>query len=70
MSHFLAIYGPLGTGAISLLASIVVVAIALEHFMGFKLDPKEPPLIPQRIPYVGHLISILRHGARFYLRMR
>ncbi|KAF2455620.1 cytochrome P450 [Lineolata rhizophorae] len=29
-------------------------------------DPREPPIVPSRIPWIGHIIGIIRHGARYY----
>ena len=28
--------------------------------------PNEPPLVAQSIPYVGHILGLLRHGTRYY----
>ncbi|KAL9105199.1 MAG: hypothetical protein Q9187_008767, partial [Circinaria calcarea] len=55
--------------------TLVVLAVAtglyfiLEYFMGIKLDPKEPPLISSTIPYVGHIIGLIRNGTRYYAKM-
>ena len=46
------------------------VYFVLNHFIGFRYDRKEPPLVPQRIPYIGHLIGIIRHGPRYYSHVR
>lgn len=26
----------------------------------------EPPVVPSSIPYIGHIIGLLRHGSRYY----
>lgn len=36
--------------------------VSLYHFLGPKYDPQEPPVIPQTIPYIGHIIGLLRYG--------
>ena len=50
--------------------SIVGFLLLLEKFLDIFHDAKEPPLIPQSIPYVGHLLGILRDGSRYYTKMR
>lgn len=51
-----------------------IVAAAATLFVWYVLDhvyvPKhlsnEPPLLPSRIPYIGHIIGLLRHGTRYF----
>lgn len=42
----------------------------LAFFLSVKQDPREPPYIPQTIPWVGHLIQVIRKGTRYYDRVR
>lgn len=42
----------------------------LRYFTDVKKDSKEPPFIPQIIPYVGHLLGVLRYGPKYYDRIR
>ena len=44
--------------------------ILLEKFLSLSHDAKEPPIIPQTLPYVGHLLGTLRHGSRYYTQIR
>lgn len=43
---------------------------AFGHFYGPRVSAKkaqkEPPLFPHPIPYVGHILGLLRHGTRYY----
>ena len=39
---------------------------ALDYFYVPKQLPNEPPLIGHHIPYIGHIIGLLRHGTRYY----
>ena len=39
---------------------------ALHYFCALRLSPKEPPLLPHPIPYIGHILGLLRHGTRYY----
>jgi hypothetical protein len=29
------------------------------------VDPREPPILKPTIPFVGHLIGLIRHGSHF-----
>ena len=42
----------------------------LHYLLHKKQDPLEPPTIPQHIPYVGHLLSLIRHGTGYYAQVR
>ena len=44
--------------------------LLLIYFWGSKLDPKEPPSIPQPIPFIGHLLGLTRYGTQYYARVR
>ena len=52
---------------------LLVLAIAsattcyvLDYFYVPKQLANEPPLVGHYIPYVGHIIGLLRHGTRYY----
>jgi len=50
-----------------LLMGVVTVAIVLVHYLvGISQDPWEPPYVPQKLPSVGDLVGILRHGTKHY----
>lgn len=38
----------------------------LLRFLHLPHNPKEPPLIPQHIPFIGHLIGMLKSGSGYY----
>ena len=33
-------------------------------------DPREPPLVTSRVPFIGHILGLLRHGTRYYQMTR
>lgn len=39
---------------------------ALDYFYIPKQLPNEPPLVGHYVPYIGHIIGLLRHGTRYY----
>jgi hypothetical protein len=44
------------------LASTIIVLIYFHQRLQVEHDPREPPLIRHAVPYIGHLIGIVRHG--------
>ena len=48
------------------LAAVVAVAVFLAQRFVVVKEPHEPPFVPSRIPLIGHLLSLLLHGADFY----
>ncbi|KAI0002684.1 hypothetical protein F4779DRAFT_126832 [Xylariaceae sp. FL0662B] len=52
--------------SISIASSIILAYYTLKYYMSLTHSPSEPPLIPSNIPFVGHLIGMIRHGAGFY----
>lgn len=44
--------------------------LLLEKSANISHNVKEPPLIPQSVPYVGHLLGMLRDGSRYYTKIR
>ncbi|KAL8705268.1 MAG: hypothetical protein Q9201_001599 [Fulgogasparrea decipioides] len=59
-----------------MVSGLLVLAIAVSAWFGwekletFSHNAKEPPLIPTKIPWIGHLIGLLRHGSRYYADVR
>ena len=50
-----------------LVAAVVAAAsYALNHFYVPRLSAREPPLFPHPVPYIGHIIGLLRYGTRYY----
>ena len=54
--------------ALTALASCLYFLLPL--LLGTKQDPKEPPSIPQPIPYIGHLLGIILYGTQYYDQVR
>ena len=49
----------------------VTVAVSLALLFGLRLlqsplDEREPPLIPPRIPVLGHALGLLQNGVSYY----
>ncbi|KAF7510550.1 hypothetical protein GJ744_006396 [Endocarpon pusillum] len=53
------------------LLTIAVLVLAIYYFLQFltpKLDPREPPLISAKIPFIGHVVGLLRYGVPYYAK--
>lgn len=58
------------TSLLLLTGAVVILAFwFLSHSLTPSHDPKEPPLIPPKIPLVGHIIGLLRDGTGYYPRI-
>ena len=55
---------------VSLLFLLAAAGFAAWYSVGYfyapRLSPKEPPLLDHPIPYIGHILGLLRHGTRYY----
>ena len=39
----------------------------LDYYYAPKLLENEPPLVPHHsVPYIGHILGLLRYGTRYY----
>ena len=43
---------------------------AISGVLEAKRDPREPPTLPQRIPFIGHVIGMIQKKAKYYVRLR
>lgn len=48
---------------------VLALGLVILHHLGPKYDSREPPVIPQKIPYVGHLLSLLVYGHNYLERI-
>ena len=62
--------GNLDQSVFVVLAVVAVLYVLAERFMSIKLDPKEPPMVAPKIPYVGHILGLIQHGSHYYSRIR
>lgn len=58
------------TTFLGILLLLVIVYISLVHLLSPEYDPREPPVISSLIPYVGHMIGLLRYGQRYFEILR
>ena len=53
-----------------LLLSFAAVYLLVNHFLIANHDPKEPLLLPPKIPLVGHVIGLMREKVYYCLDLR
>lgn len=58
-----------GTVAITV-TFVATLLVTANYFFGPKYDPREPPVIHQKIPYIGHVIGLLQYGLRYFEVLR
>lgn len=52
------------------LLSFAAVYLLANRYLISKHDPNEPPLLPPKIPIVGHVIGLIRQKVYYYLDIR
>ncbi|KAL8690205.1 MAG: hypothetical protein Q9218_004299 [Villophora microphyllina] len=57
--------GTIGTIGVTLTVLAATIAVA-NFFLGPKYNPKEPPVVHPKIPFVGHLVGLLSFGLRYF----
>ena len=60
------VYSVYGLLLIPLLATITAVCVGLHLYFIPRHAPSEPPVVTSSIPYIGHILGLLRHGTRYY----
>ncbi|KAI4087254.1 MAG: hypothetical protein LQ344_006937 [Seirophora lacunosa] len=54
-------------GIIAISATVLALIVAtFNHFLGPAYDPKEPPVIRPKLPYIGHIIGLMQYGLRYF----
>lgn len=54
---------PLLVGAAATFAALWYI---LDYIYAPKWSPNEPPLVSHPIPYVGHILELIRYGTAYY----
>lgn len=62
--------GPFSAITILVLAAIIGLWYILDYLYAPRHSSGEPPVLPSSVPYVGHIIGLLRHGTRYYQTTR
>ena len=52
------------------LAIIIGTYVFFTRVLGTMHDPREPPLVSGFIPYIGHVIGLMRSKFNYYVELR
>ena len=55
---------------LQLLGAALAAAFCLHIYHIPKHASNEPPIITSSIPYIGHILGLLKYGTRYYQRIR
>ena len=56
--------------SLALAPAALLVWFVLDYIYAPKHHPNEPPVVSQSVPFIGHMIGLLRHGTRYYQIVR
>ena len=60
-----------GITMLALLISVIVGGFyILSYYIGIHVDPREPPFISSKVPYIGHAIAFLRNGHNYWIQLK
>lgn len=54
---------------VGVLGLVMAVAVLLRAISHVNVDPREPPVLYPKIPFVGHLISMFTEGPLYLKRL-
>lgn len=52
------------------LLGLVLLAYAAEYLLGLTDDAQEPPRLRSDIPFIGHILGIIRNGPSYHSQLR
>lgn len=58
------------TSLVLFLLFFAAVYLLANCYLTSKHEPNEPPLVPPKIPIVGHVIGLIRQKVYYYLDLR
>lgn len=50
----------------SIILAVAAVLLIIRQRLALQLDPREPPILKPRIPYIGHIIGLLRYHTAYF----
>jgi hypothetical protein len=61
---------PVATTTVGALVLTVAIGAIVSFAFRTKVDPREPPAVYSTIPFIGHIIGMLREGPLYIARIR
>ncbi|CZR62543.1 related to cytochrome P450 7B1 [Phialocephala subalpina] len=50
----------------SIILAVVAVLLIIRQRLAVQLDPKEPPILKPKVPYIGHIIGLFQHHGAYF----
>jgi hypothetical protein len=51
---------------IAITAAVIFSSLLLYSLSSPRTDPREPPILKPAVPFVGHIVGLVRHGVDFF----
>lgn len=52
------------------ICSLAIIAAVLLYLFQMRFDPREPPVVHPRFPWIGHVVGMLIHGPLYLKTIR
>lgn len=56
--------------ALAFLPTAAFLLLRLVEHLTLRPGPKEPPLVKTSVPFIGHILGLLRYGVSYYIHLR
>lgn len=53
----------------SIILAVIAVLLLIRQRLALDLDPREPPILKPRVPYIGHIIGLFTYHTGYYDRV-
>lgn len=54
---------------IGAIALAIAIGVYLSGLLDVKMDPREPPVVRPKVPFIGHIIGLLTDGPNYMKRI-
>jgi hypothetical protein len=54
----------------SVILTVLGVLLIIRQRLAVQLDPKEPPILKPRVPYIGHIIGLLQYHTAYFDKLK
>lgn len=50
--------------------AVLVISYYALRYVSERSDPKEPPVVSSKIPFLGHVIGLIRKKSEYYVQLQ
>ena len=55
---------------IYIFVGLILLAYVGEYVFAFRDDPREPTRLRSKVPLIGHVLGLIRHGPSYHSKLR